>query len=297
MSTASPPDHPDVIPDVAQEATAAIAPVQPVPSGVTTYPLLSIDPAKIGDFTPSARLVVNASGVAFLAYEDNATDPVVLILLNQGASQDPAARDRLAGQVDRMDIDTVIARGGLSQDSGRLGHKFRSEDDDPLQGAAFEQSPWVGLAFDQTERGVEEARRILAEVDLSWHPQQGHPTGPDYNLHWSDQVNPGPTRVWPLPWPGRRERGGRLSILTAWFLMLLLAALAVLIAILLFSRAPQTPPRPPISTSESTQSGSGGGESESSSGSGSGQSNSGSGTGDGSSSSSPNNSPPSPPPI
>jgi len=216
--------------------------------GVTTYPLEPIDPAKIGDFWPSARLVAAPSGVAYLAYEDNSTAPVMVILLSQGASEDPAARDRFAGQVDLMDIDTVIARGGLEQDQGRLGSKFRSEADDPQGVDSVTQSPWVALAFDQTNRAVGEASRVLAEVDLRWLPQQGTPSGPDYRLHWSDRISPGLTRVWPLPWPGRRDRGGRLSILASWLLMILLAAIAILIAILIFSKAPETPPPPPIPT-------------------------------------------------
>jgi len=218
--------------------------------GVTTYPLDPVDPAKIGDFWPSARLVAAPSGVAYLAYEDHATAPVMVILLSQGASEDPAARDRFAGQVDLMDIDTVIARGGLEQDQGRLGSKFRSESDDPLGADTITQSPWVALAFDQSTQAVEEASRVLAEVDLRWLPQQGTPSGPDYRLHWSDRVAPGLTRVWPLPWPGRRDRGGRLSILASWLLMVLLAATAILIAILIFSKAPETPPPPPIPTTE-----------------------------------------------
>ena len=241
-----------VVPGGAEPLSAAdIAPVGALPGGVTTYPLLGIDPAKIGDFWPSARLLATASGVAYLAYEDNATAPVMLILLAQGAADDAAARDRLAGQVDRMDIDTVIARGGLDQDRGRMGLKFRSEADDPSLGAAIVQAPWVALAFDQTPRAVNEARRILAEVDLSLYGPQGRPAGPDYRLHWTDRIAPGLTRVWPLPWPGRRERGGRLSLLAAWLLMLLLAAVAVLIAILLFSKAPEVTPPPPIPSSGS----------------------------------------------
>ncbi|MCL2736840.1 MAG: hypothetical protein FWD75_09485 [Propionibacteriaceae bacterium] len=245
---ASPPDpsQPGSDADATMDSTPTIAPVDALPPQVTTYPLHPVDPPKIGDFWPSARLVAAPSGVAYLAYEDNGTAPVMVILLSQGASADPAARDRLAGQVDRMDIDTVIARGGLDQDTGRMGGKFRSEADDPQGVDALTQSPWVALAFDQTQAAVDEARRVLAEVDLTRLPSQGDPSGPDYRLHWADRVAPGLTRVWPLPWPGRRERGGRLSILASWLLMFLLGAIAVLIAILLFSQAPPTPPPPPI---------------------------------------------------
>ncbi len=250
-----------------------------------TYPLEPIDPPKIGDFWPTARLTATEAGVAYLAHETGGSD-VMVVLLSQGASQDPAARDRLAGQVDHMDIDTVIARGGLDQAGGRLKEKFRDEADAPrveeastvrpahaeaahdqtgaqngaADGAAIASSPWVALAFDHTDRAVDEARRVLEEVGLDRVPQQGRVAGPDYRLHWSDQSSPGLVRVWPLPWPGRHDRGGRLTILASWLLMILLAAIAILIAILIFSQAPQTSPPPPIPpTATPTDQQSGGG--------------------------------------
>ena len=51
---------------------------------------------------------------------------------------------------------------------------------------------------------------------------------------------------WPLPWPGRGDRAGWVSILASWLLMLLLAALAILIAILIFQQSPQQSPPPPV---------------------------------------------------
>ncbi|MCL2784856.1 MAG: hypothetical protein FWD55_05355 [Propionibacteriaceae bacterium] len=246
MSTPN-PDNPAGVPSQSPSG------VDRIPSGVPTYPLHPVDPAKIGDFWPSARLLATTSGVAYLAYEDNAENPVMVIMLSQGAAEDPAARDRLAGQVERMDIDTVIARGGLDQDLGSYGSKFRSEDDDPQGVDSVPQSPWVALAFDQSTRAIDEARRVLAEIDLSNYPAQGTVSGPNYKLHWSDRFAPGSTRVWPLPWPGRRDRGGRLTILASWLLMLLIAALAVLIMILLFSQAPETPPEDPISCTIPTE--------------------------------------------
>jgi hypothetical protein len=156
-----------------------------------------------------------------------------------------------------MDIDTVIARGGLDQDTGRMGDKYRCEDDDPnaVDGSAL--SPWVALGFDQSTRAVREAHRILAEVDLSSQAPQGEVAGPNYRLHWADRFAPGESRVWPLPWPGRRDRGGWVSLLAAWLLMLLLAAVAILIAILIFSQAPETSPPPPIPSQEDSGGGSG----------------------------------------
>lgn len=233
------------------------------PAAPTTYPLHPVDPAKIGDFWPEARLYAGDAGVAYVATEDNATAPVMVILLSQGAAADPAARDRFGGEVDRMDIDTVIARGGLDQDSAALADKFRSEDDDPQAVDAIPQAPWVALAYDQGPAAVAEAKRVLTAVGLNG--QVGAPVGPDYRLHWADQDAPGSTRVWPLPWPGRRQRGGRLTILASWFLMLLLAATAVLIAILIFSQAPPTPPQPPIPSQTTGGGGSSGNPSQTSS--------------------------------
>ena len=58
---------------------------------------------------------------------------------------------------------------------------------------------------------AEEANRILHAVDLAMTAPLGDPKGPDYRLHWDSQTGHGTTRLWPLPWPGRRDRarGGR----------------------------------------------------------------------------------------
>jgi len=197
---------------------------------------------------------------------DGDPDPATraeLAALVVAAADDAAARDRLAGQVDRMHIDTVVARGGTGQDAGRMGRKFRSEDDDPVSVDGIGQAPWVALRYDGSPAAVEEAARVLAAVDLAWLPPQGKPSGPDYRLHWTDRHAPGLTRVWPLPWPGRRDRGGRLTILGSFLLMLLLAATAILIAILIFSQSPPTPPPPPVPSSASSSGGGSGSPSES----------------------------------
>jgi hypothetical protein len=223
-----------------------------------TTPLEPADPTRVGDFWLDARLVAGPSGVAYVAHEEGEA-PVMVVLLSQGAADDAAARDRLAGQVDRMHIDTVVARGGLDQDRGRMGAKFRSEADDPPSVDGVPPAPWVALAFDGSAAAVQEARRLLAEVDLAWLPQQGRPAGPDYKLHWSDRRSPGRAHVWPLPWPGRRDRGGKTSIVAAFLLMLLLAAVAILLAILIFSQSPPAPPSPPSGEGSGSGSGMGSG--------------------------------------
>lgn len=220
-------------------------------------PLWRDDPPKVGDFWLDARLTASPSGVAFVAHDAQNTT-VMVVLLSEGAAADPAARDRLAGAVDKMHIDTVVARGGQGQDSGRLGHRVRHpEADDPADPAGAPSAPWVALAYDGTSAALTEADRVLAEVDLSRVAELGRPTGPGYRLHWIDRVRPGIARLWPLPWPGRHDRGGPLTILVSWLLMMLLAALAVLIAILIFQQAPQEQPPPPVPpTASSSASGS-----------------------------------------
>ena len=235
----------------AQSETRTMTTPPPTPEWNEPYepssPLFSTDPPKIGDFWLDSRLVATPSGVTYLAHDDLGTI-VMLVLLSQGAADDAAARDRLAGQVNAMHIDTVVARGGHGQNDGRLGHKFRSEDDDPVAPGQQPLAPWVALAYDGTAGATAEAHRLLDTVALARLPQQGSPAGPDYALHWIDRIQPGLSRLWPLPWPGRHDRAGRISILASWLLMLLIAMLAMLIAILMFSQSPPTSPPPPLPT-------------------------------------------------
>lgn len=231
--------------------------------GVYISPLLSDDPLKIGDFWLDGRLGAAAAGVAFTGHDD-ADTPAMILLLSQGAADDAAARDRFSGVVNTLHIDTVLARGGRGQDAGRLGTKFQHAPD-PAAPDERQPAPWAALAYDGSPQAAAEAERILREVELSWLPQQGQPSGPDYRLYWINKVKPGLTRLWPLPWPGRYARAGWKTILMSWFLVLLLAALAVLIAILIFrNEPPQSPPQqaprtaspPPQGGSPSPQSGS-----------------------------------------
>ena len=99
------------------------APGDPQSSGaVPLTPLLADDPPKVGDFWLDARLVSAPSGVVFAGH-DEANTPVMLILLSEGASNDAAARDRLAGVVNQLHIDTVVARGGHGQDEGHMAER------------------------------------------------------------------------------------------------------------------------------------------------------------------------------
>ena len=64
-----------------------------------------------------------------------------------GVPADAAARDRLAGEVNDMHIDTVLARGGQGQDTGRLGRRFVAPDV-PVAPDGRTDAPWVALAYD-----------------------------------------------------------------------------------------------------------------------------------------------------
>ena len=250
---------------------------------VPVSPLLPEDPPRIGDFWLDARLHATPAGIAFTAHgetepglegQDASDQPAMVILLSEGAAADPAARDRLAGVVNAMHIDSVLARGGHGQDFGRLARKYRADDHGPSAPDNRIVAPWVALPYDGSPAAADEAARILDDVELATLAPLGLPAGPGYRHYWIDKVKPGLTRLWPLPWPGRFDRAGWRTILVSWLLMILLAALAVLIAILLFrNQPPQSPPPPtgqsgsPPPQSSSPQSGSASPESGSPSGS------------------------------
>jgi hypothetical protein len=234
------------------------------PPYVPVSPLLPDDPPRVGDFWLDARLSATPAGIAFTAHDEQ-NRPAMLLLLAEGAAADAAARSRFAGEINALHIDTVLARGGQGQDTGRLARKFRSDEDDPATPDPRPTAPWAALAYDGTPAAAAEAARILDAVQLATLPPQGLPSGPDYQQYWIERVRPGLARLWPLPWPGRYDRAGWRTILVSWLLMLLLAALAVLIAILIFrNQPPQSPPPPtggsgsppPQSSSPSPQSGS-----------------------------------------
>ena len=221
---------------------------------------------RVGDFWIDSRLVESPAGVVYCAHADG-SDPVMLIHLRDGAASDPAARARFSGEINAMHIDTVVARGGQGQDEGRMAVRFRDEDDDPIVASHRPLAPWVALAFSGSPAAVAEAQRVLAAVDLVHTPQLGSPAGPDFQMHWWQNIRPGTWRMWPLPWPGRKDRAGWLTLLTSFLLMLLIASVAVLLAILVFQNQQKVSPPAPVPSSESaTGSGSGSGSPSQSSG-------------------------------
>src|SRR5215216_6629559 len=149
---------------------------------VPVSPLLPQDPPRIGEFWLDARLRATPAGIAFTAHsgaepsvagQDAAGQPALVILLSEGAAADPAARDRLAGVVNAMHIDWVLARGGHGQDFGRLARKYRSEQEDPSAPDERIVAPWVALAYQGSPAALAEAARILDDVELATLPPQG----------------------------------------------------------------------------------------------------------------------------
>ena len=204
---------------------------------VNAFPLLPTDPPRIGRWWLDARLVARPSGVAFLAHADGQAS-TMLILLSRGAAGDAAARDRLAGEINRMSEDTVIARGGQGQDQGRLAHLFVSQADDPVGPGHAATAPWTVLAWDDSDNALREADRLLRSVDLSGSPELGTPSGPGFSLPWIGHSTPGNWRLWPPSWPDRKDRTGWVPMLASWLLMILAATLALLIAVLIFQNPP-----------------------------------------------------------
>lgn len=237
-------------------------PPDPTSEYAEHFPLLPEDPVRVGDFWIDSRLAESPAGVVYSAHADG-SDPVMLIHLRDGAASDPAARARFSGEINAMHIDTVVARGGQGQDEGRMAVRFRDEDDDPIVASHRPLAPWVALAFSGSPAAVAEAQRVLAAIDLVHTPQLGSPAGPDFQMHWWQNIRPGTWRMWPLPWPGRKDRAGWLTLLASFLLMLLLAAIAVLLAILVFQNQQKVSPPAPVPSSASA---SGGGSTSSTSG-------------------------------
>jgi hypothetical protein len=225
------------------------------PAYVPVTPLLPDDPPRVGEFWLDARIGATPAGIAFTAHNP-ANTPAMVIFLAEGAAADAAARSRFAGEINGLHIDMVLARGGHGQDTGRLGRKYRSGEEDPVAPDERLVAPWAALAYDGSPAAAARAMQILDAVQIATLPPQGVPSGPDYQQYWIDRVRPGLARLWPLPWPGRFDRAGWRTILVSWLLMVLLTALAVLIAILIFRNQPPQSPPPPTGSSAGPQSGS-----------------------------------------
>ena len=206
-------------------------------------PLLPDDPPKVGDFWLDARLGATPAGIAFTAH-DAANTPAMVILLSEGAAADAAARARLAGEIKAAHRHGARtgrpwarhwpARPQIPQ-RGRRSDCARRPFCRPVGGAGLRRFAGCSGA------GYVDPRR-RADCNAAAAGRSGRPRLPAVLDRTGTSGSGAP---WPLPWPGRFDRAGWRTILVSWLLMLLLAALAVLIAILIFrNQPPQSPPRP-----------------------------------------------------
>lgn len=179
------------------------------------------------------------------------------MLLSAGAAKDPAARSRFSGEINAMHIDTVVARGGQDQDEGLMQVRFRGEEDDPTLDGHAPLAPWVALAStDPRRRGPRGRARAAGDRPLHVRAA-GRAVRPRTTGCTGSTTAHGPTRVRPLAWPGRRDRAGWITILVSFLLMALIAALALLLAILVFQNQPLVDAPQPIPSPASGGSGSG----------------------------------------
>ena len=103
-------------------------------------PLQPSDPPRVDEFWLDARLLTMPSGTVFSAHDDDGQG-VLVIVLSHGAASDPASWDRLAGEVNHLHSDTVIARGGAGQNTGRLSGLYRPGTGPENGGPSL--APWV----------------------------------------------------------------------------------------------------------------------------------------------------------
>lgn len=216
---------------------------------INLSPLLPTDPAKIGDYWLTARLLETAAGITYIGKTDS-NEQVMLLQLVPGAGSDPVIQSRFLGLIEQRHIDTIRAIGGSGMNTGRYQAKFQQLHNAPNVKAPF-QPPWAALAYDGTPAAEREARRILTEIDISNLSQQGRIAGPNYHHHWAKSSRIGATRLWPLPWPGRYDRAGWVSILVSWLLMLLIMFMAIIMLITVFLNAKPTTAPAPVPTASS----------------------------------------------
>lgn len=210
----------------------AEAPARVLPDAV---PLLPEDPPRVGDFWLRGRLGANAAGYLYAATNELGNDAVV-VMMTEGSSDDPAARDRFVTAVDELPTEAVLA------------HNDADDDDLALWVALGPIRPADGSSAVADERLIAERRGedVLSAVLMDRIPQIGRLRGPDFRHYWENRRRPGLFRLWPLPWPAVLRPASRLALVLSLITMAIIMALAMLIAVWLFRNAPVVDPGPVI---------------------------------------------------
>jgi len=224
------------------EVPPAEPPVQAPPSPIpAALPLQPEDPPRVGEFWLRGRLGANAAGYLYTASDEHGRHAVVA-MMTEGSADDAAARDRFVHAVDSLPEDVVLAHNDEDDDDLALWAAFGPiREDDGSSAAADERL----LA----ERRGED---VLSAVLMDRIPQHGRRRGPDFRHYWEGRRRPGLFRIWPLPWPTALKPASWAAIWYALATMLLIMALALLTAWLLFKDSPPLNPPPVIPTPSRT---------------------------------------------
>ncbi|MFF0517525.1 hypothetical protein ACFYTC_02370 [Actinomadura nitritigenes] len=210
-------------------------------------PLPPGDPAQLGPYRLSARLSESAAGIVFLGVDGQGRRASVAVL-NRGAAEDAAARDRF-----RAAINAAVPGAGGAGRGGAHGGGAGGGGGAPVVAAQPDgPAPWVATAYGAEGPGAE---RFLEPVLLGGSRRWGRRRGPQFQPHWlgsSEAALARPRREPAVGGPvAAPERPPERSLVAA--VLALAAALVVLVVLMavLFSCQPRPkdpPPEPPEPT-------------------------------------------------
>jgi len=190
--------------------------------GARVTALRRLDPPALGGVTLTGRVDVTDSGCLYAG--TFGADPVVVVLLSDGAETDSYARKRFYDALRELE----------AEDPDRVAQY----DDD------IDIAPWVAVKADNWDVGVAHARALLVPVALEQFEQLGRVAGPDFQPHWSRRNGAGRWRLWPLPWPRSLTQAGWWTFVASFALILAIATLALWISIKVFEDRPRPQPGP-----------------------------------------------------
>jgi hypothetical protein len=187
------------------------------------------DPSSLGPFELTGRLAETAAGIVYRGIDPHGRR-ISLAVLNQGAAEDAAARDRFRA--------AILAEPLYTDPPAGTAAIVGAEPEGP--------TPWVATLHEPGARGAE---RFLAPVLLDVPHKAAQKAAPRrrsplFQPHWLGSRDPAlsPPRSWRDP---GRDRGIIATILAVAALLVLVA----LLLLLLFACQPTQPTPPPPSPS------------------------------------------------
>jgi hypothetical protein len=184
------------------------------------------DPSRLGPFQLSGRLAETPAGIVYGGVDPHGRQ-ISLAVLNQGAAQDAAARDRFRA--------AILAEPLYTDPPADTAAIVGAEPEGP--------TPWVATLREPGTRGAE---RFLAAVVLDgWPAPRVSPAtrrrGPLFQPHWLGSRDPALS-----PAVGGRDPARDRRAIAAIMTVAALLVLVALLLLLLFACQPAaTPPPPP----------------------------------------------------